>query len=340
MRLSKEKIMSSIYDIAKLVGVSATTVSRALNNNGYCEAKTKQNILDAAAELGYIPNVLAKQLRRNQTHRVLFCIPDICNPFYFRTIQGASRVMEDNDYYIMLYNTEKSQQKELKALNMLQQKYCDGIIMISFDFGEKNIGALRRIDMPAVLGNRVPDIRKGDSFGYIYVDHIYGMELATKHLLDKGCNNVLLMTGDLREQTSRERTGGYTKVLKERNIPLDYDYIVDCNYTTEGAYKAFSEFMEKKLPLDGVIAANDLAAYGVLKYCNEKGITIPDDIKLVSFDNTDYAVVSKPTLTSIDMCQYELGESMAKLLLDRIHGKTDTENATLTPTLIERESSK
>lgn len=332
--------MSSIHDIARITGFSATTVARALNNNGYCKAKTKQIILEAARSINYTPNLMAKSLRSNKTRRVLFCIPDICNPFYFRMIQGASRVMEENDYYIMLYNTEKSLQKELKALKLLQQKYCDGLIMISFDFGDKNIGALRRIGMPAVLGNRVPGIKPDDPFGYIYVDHIYGMELATQHLADKGCKNILLMTGDLREQTSRERTEGYIKVLKKLNRPLDHDYIVDCAYTTEGAYKAFSEFMEKRLPIDGVIAANDLTAYGVLRYCNEKGIVIPNDLKLVSFDNTDYAVVSNPTLTSIDMCQYELGESMAKHLLDRILGNTDVDNITLTPTLIERESSK
>ena len=332
--------MSSIHDIARLTGFSATTVARALNNNGYCKAKTKQIILEAAATLNYTPNLTAKALRSNCTRRVLFCIPDICNPFYFRMIQGASRVMEENDYYIMLYNTEKSIKKELKALTLLQQKYCDGVIMISFDFGEQNIGALRRIGMPAVLGNRVLDIKDDDPFNYVYVDHIYGMKLATRHLLDKGCKNILLMTGDLREQTSRERTEGYTGVFEERNIPLDYDYIVDCGYTTEGAYKAFSEFMDKHLPVDGVIAANDLTAYGVLRYCNERGIKLPDDIKLVSFDNTDYAVVSKPTLTSIDMCQYELGESMAKLLLDRILGDKSTQNKTLVPTLVERESSE
>ena len=332
--------MSSIHDIARLTGFSATTVARALNNSGYCKDKTKQIILDTAKSLNYTPNLMAKSLKSNKTRRVLFCIPDICNPFYFRMIQGASRVMEENDYYIMLYNTEKSLAKELKALNLLQQKYCDGIILISFVLCEKNIGALRRIGMPAVLGNRVLDIKPDDPFGYIYVDHIRGMELATQHLLDKGCKNVLLMTGTLREQTSRERTEGYTRVLDRHNIPLDFDYIIDCSYTTDGAYKSFSEFMEKKLPVDGVIAANDLTAYGVLTYCHEKGIKIPDDIKLVSFDNTDYAVVSTPTLTSIDMCQYELGESMAKLLLDRILGNTNTENKTLTPTLIERESSK
>ena len=332
--------MSCIHDIARLTGFSATTVARALNNSGYCKDKTKQIILDTAKSLNYTPNLMAKSLKSNKTRRVLFCIPDICNPFYFRMIQGASRVMEENDYYIMLYNTEKSLAKELKALNLLQQKYCDGIILISFDFCEKNIGALRRIGMPAVLGNRVLDIKPDDPFGYIYVDHIRGMELAAQHLLDKGCKNVLLMTGTLREQTSRERTEGYTRVLDRHNIPLNFDYIIDCSYTTDGAYKSFSEFMEKKLPVDGVIAANDLTAYGVLTYCHEKGIKIPDDIKLVSFDNTDYAVVSTPTLTSIDMCQYELGESMAKLLLDRILGNTNTENKTLTPTLIERESSK
>ena len=135
--------MSSIHDIARLTGFSATTVARALNNNGYCKAKTKQIILEAAATLNYTPNLTAKALRSNCTRRVLFCIPDICNPFYFRMIQGAARVMEENDYYIMLYNTEKSIKKELKALTLLQQKYCDGARTTSAPPGHKKM-ALRR----------------------------------------------------------------------------------------------------------------------------------------------------------------------------------------------------
>ncbi len=332
--------MSSIYDIAEMTGFSATTVARALNNSGYCKPKTKELILDAAQRLNYTPNFSAKSLRNDKTQRILFCIPDICNPFYFRMIQGASRVLEENNYYVMLYSTEKQLQKELKMLSLLQQKYCDGLILISFNFCEENIGAIRSIGRPVILGNRYLGQKEGDPFDYIYVDHIYGMELATNHLLDKGCQHVLLLTGNMEEQTTRERVEGYCGALRSRGIEVRDDYIVDCQYATQGAYDAFKAFRERNLPVDGVITANDLAAYGVMKYCNEQGIVIPKDLRLVSFDNTDYALVCKPMLTSIDMCQYELGENLALRLLERIEGKKTINNMTLRPTLIERESSK
>ncbi len=332
--------MSSIYDIAEMTGYSATTVARALNNNGYCKSKTKAIILEAAKKLNYTPNLSAKSLRNNRTQRILFCIPDICNPFYFRMIQGASRVLEENNYYVMLYSTEKQIDKELKMLSLLQQKYCDGLILISFDFCEKNIGKIREVGLPVVLGNRYLGQREDDPFDYIYVDHIYGMELAATHLLDKGCKKILLLTGSLTEQTTRERVEGFYRAMNGRGVTVDPAYIVDCHYDTQGAYEAFRRFREQGLPVDGVITANDLAAYGVLKYCNEEGVRIPQDLRLVSFDNTDYAVVSKPTLTSVDMRQDVLGENLALRLLERIEGNKKIHNVTLMPTLVERESSR
>lgn len=332
--------MSSIYDIAKLTGFSSTTVARALSNKGYCKPKTKEIIYEAASTLNYTPNLSAKTLRNNRTQRILLCIPDICNPFYFRMIQGASKVLEENDYYVMLCSTEKEIAKELKMLSLLQQKYCDGVILISFNFCEENIGAIRRIGRPVILGNRYLGQREDDPFDYVYVDHIYGMELAADHLFDKGCKNVLLLTGSREDQTSRERTEGFLRALGRRSLPEDPAYIVDCRYNTSGAYEAFNRFLERGLPVDGVIAANDLAAYGVLRSCREHGLSVPGDLRLVSFDNTDYALVSSPTLTSVDMCQYSLGEQLALRLLERIEGNTKIRNITLKPTLVERESSE
>ena len=332
--------MSSIYDIAKLTGFSSTTVARALANRGYCKPQTRAIIEEAARKLNYTPNLSAKTLRNNKTQRILLCIPDICNPFYFRVIQGASNILEKHNYYVMLCSTEKELEKEMKMLSLLQQKYCDGVILISFDFSEKNISKIREIGRPVILGNRYLDQRDDDPFDYVYVDHVYGMELATSHLLDKGCKNVLLMTGNREEQTSRERIGGFMRAMQSHGLEVDENYIVDCHYTMQGGYDALMQFLARKLPVDGVIAANDLAAYGVLRGCGELGLSVPKDFRLVSFDNTDYALVSSPTLTSVDMCQYRLGEDLALRLLERIEGNTQIRNVTLLPTLIERDSSR
>jgi len=331
----------NIYDIAKLTGYSSATVARALSGHGYCSKKAKADILALALKMDYNPNSSAKALRSNRTDRILFCIPDICNPFYFRIIEGVTKVLEENGYFLMLYPTESSIEKELKALDLCSRKYCDGIIFISFDFNATNITAVRNLKHPVVLGNRYLEQKEDDNFDYVYVDHILGMEMATKHLLERGCKNVALVIGDVLLQTSRERSQGYIKALNDSGLKLDPRYILDGEYTNDGSRRAFGKFMEEKLPVDGVVAANDLSAYGIMEYCRNHNISIPKDIKLVSFDNTDYATASNPSLTSIDMCQYELGTALASTLIERLKdGRKTVKNITINPKLIIRDSSK
>lgn len=329
----------NIYDIARETGYSSATVARAFSGKGYCSEKAKKVIFDVAKKMNYKPNLSAKALRSDRTNRILFCIPDICNPFYFKMIQGAFRVLEEKGYYAMLYATEKSLDNELHMIDLLSQKYCDGIILISFDFCDKNIAAIRASGRPVVLGNRYLGQKPEDCFDYVYVDHIYGMELATDHLIGVGCKNIALVTGDLKTQTTYERLQGYKISLRRAGITCDEKNILNGRYDTEGSYLAFKQFIESGRTCDGVIASNDLAAYGILRYCREAGINVPHDLKLVSFDNTDYAELCMPSLSSIDMCQYELGKSLAETLLSRIEGRDEVLNVNLKPTLVIRQSS-
>ena len=329
----------NIYDIARETGYSSATVARAFSGKGYCSKRAQEVIFAAAKRMNYKPNLSARELRSNKTSRILFCIPDICNPFYFKMIQGAFKVLEEKGYYAMLYATDQSLSKELNMIDLLERKYCDGIILISFDFCAENIAAIRASGRPVVLGNQYPEQKPNDNFDYVFVDHIYGMELATDHLIGRGCKNIVLVTGDIRTQTTRERVQGYKNSLTRAGMACDEAHILNGNYDTEGSEAAFAAYIEGGGECDGVIASNDLAAYGILKYCRRKGINVPADIKLVSFDNTEYAELSVPPLTSVDMCQYSLGEHLATTLLSRIDGRSEVKNVTLMPSLVVRGSS-
>lgn len=329
----------SIYKIAQITGYSASTVARALRNEGYCHEDTKKVILQAASEMGYRPNIAAKTLRNNKTQRVLFCIPDICNPFYFPMIQGASKVLESSGYYVMLINTEHSLDKEIETIRLFQEGYCDGMIFVSFDFNDKNIEEVNKVGVPTVLTNRYSIQPPDANFDYVYVDHVLGMKKATEHLISKGCKKILLVSGTLSEQTSKERAEGYFSALKENGIIVDKNLIINGNYSTEGAYNAIAQFSNNDNNYDGVIASNDLAALGILKYFKEKGIKVPQDKLLASFDNTDYASIISPQLTSVDMRQYDIGVQSATLLLERLNGRKEVKNINLEPNFIVRESS-
>lgn len=331
---------NGIQEIARITGYSTSAVARALRGNGYCKAEKKERILQVAKELNYHSNSSAVALRSGCTKRILFCIPDICNPFYFKMIQGVIEVLERGGYYAMLYTTEKSLGKELDMIGMLKQKFCDGMIMVSFDFCEENISAIRESGCPVVLTNKFDGQREGDNFDYIFVDHTYGMALATEHLLAEGCKKITVISGDPNEQTTRERLEGYLRTLEKHGIDFDPACILNGQYNNEDAYRVFADYVKNGGETDGLIVSNDYAAMGILRYCHEQGIRIPDDIKLVSFDNTDYALSCIPTLTSVDMRQYEIGKFAAEVLLERIQGRTEIRNVVMNPALIKRQSSE
>lgn len=329
----------SIYKIAEITGYSPSVVARALRNTGYCSAEKRKRIQEVAEQIHYHPNQAARSLRSNKTKQVLFCIPDICNPFYFKMIDGVLHVLEQHGYNAMLYPSHKSLEREKQMIQRYKAHYYDGIIFVSFDFCEENIREIREAGVPTVLTNQYADQKADDMFDYVYSDHRAGMELAVAHLIEKGCRDIAILTGDIRQQTSRERYEGYCDALRKNDMPVREEYLLNGDYTIEDSYRVFSEFMESGHSIDGIVTANDLAAIGVLRYCSERGISIPEQLKIVSFDNTDYAIIARPTLTSVDLKQYEIGEAAAELLIDRLeNGRSAPKNRFLQPQLIERES--
>ena len=329
----------SIYKIAQITGYSPSVVARALSNSGYCNEEKRRRVLEVARQINYQPNQAARSLRSNKTKQILFCIPDICNPFYFEMIDGVLHVLEEHGYYAMLYPSKKSLEREIQMIERFKSHFYDGIIFVSFDFCEENISALRRAKVPAVLTNHYPGQRPNDNFDYVFSDHTLGMQLAAEHLLQKGCRNTLLLSGDIRKQTSHERYEGFLRAMQAAGLTPQPEYLLNGEYSAEASYRVFAQFMESGRPVDGIIASNDLSAVGILRYCREHGIQIPQEVRIVSFDNTDYAKTALPPLTSIDLKQYDIGVAAAELLLERLEGgRTAPSNSFLSPALIVRSS--
>lgn len=332
----------SIYEIAKITGYSPSTVARALRGDGYCSEEKRKEIERVVKEINYTPNRLAKELRQNVSKRILFGIPEMDNPYYFKMIQGVNSALEEAGYIMMIYNTKKELKKELEMISLLAQHYCDGIILCSFDFTEANISAIRKTKRPAVILNNYKDQKANDNFDCVYNGHTEGMEFATEHLIERGCRDIILLAGDLSTQTSRERAQGYFNVLEKHGIPIIKDRVLNGDYRKDVAYEAFKKYLtgRQKIDFTGIVAANDMMALGVIACCEEFNLRIPDDIKLVSFDNTDFSTLIKPNLSSIDLHEYDLGKKAGELLLERIEGRSYVSNFILTPTLYARQSSQ
>ncbi len=332
--------MSNIYKIAEKVGLSPSTVARALNGKGYCSEKSKKKILKVAREMNYTPNHAAKTLKNKRTDKILFCIPDIYNPFYFGMIKGANDIFEKNGYYTLLCHTKHDINYELKMIEALREKFGDGMIFVSFNFCEKNIKAVNESGMPIVLTNRYDSPDGNDKFDYVYIDTYKGIQLATRHLIDQGHRRIAFISGNRNEQTGFERFCGWKDELERSGLDFDEGLIYDGDYTMESGYACAELIVSSDFPPTGVVASNDLMAIGFIKYCNEHKIRIPEDFAVVGMDNSDLASIIKPTLSSVIMRQEEIGRSAATLLMERIlENRSYKKTIRLEPQLVVRDSS-
>ena len=331
---------NNIYHISKITGFSPSTVSRALSGTGYCSEKTRAIIKKAADDMGFYPSTVARTMRSRRTNRILFCIPDICNPFYFDMIKGANDVFQKHGIYVMLCYTHRSLQEELNAIELLMGRFGDGMIFVSFNFNEENVSAIRRCGYPVVTTNPYESKEAPNNFDCVYVDHIRAMRLATDHLIQQGHKNIAMVVGPLTEQTGSERAQGYREAMTQAGLEVKKENIFVGDYTKASGEKASLGILDSKQRITGVVCANDLMAMGVMAACSSRGVKIPEDLALVSLDNTDYATSVHPQLTSVDMMQYAIGENAATLLLERMEEKRKyVKNIRLEPRLIVRTSS-
>ena len=331
---------NTIYHIAERVGVSPSTVSRALSGRGYCGEQTKRKILAVAKEMNYAPHSAAKTLKMRHTNKIIFAVPDICNPFYFDMINGINQVLEEYGYLMILFYTKHSLKEELKAIQNVKEKVADGMIMVSFNFTEDNIGAINALNAPVVLTNQYVSPEGEDRFDYVYVDTYTGIKIATEHLLAQGIADIGYVGGSLGEQTGYQRFCGYRDALHEAGLPFADRFVAESDYTEKGGYATAQSWLRQSDRPHGIVAANDLMAIGVMKACEEAGLRIPEDIAVVGMDNLDIASRVYPKLTSVAMMQEEIGRNAAQVLMDRIRGvPRERAEIKLEPRLVVRESS-
>jgi DNA-binding LacI/PurR family transcriptional regulator len=331
--------MGTIYDIAKEAGLSPSTVARALNGKGYCSKASKAKVEQIAKKLKYIPFQAAKSLRSKITQKVMLCIPDILNPYYFSMIKGVSHVLEKYGYYTILGYTGHDSEKELRLVESLKERFVDGLIMVSFDFNTKLLQAMYDSGMPVVITNYCGNQHFEQDFDQVYVDHTKAVYLAVKHCIEKGHRRIAFVGGSLHEQTGKERFSGYRKALEENNIMYSEDLILQSDFTLNGGHKTFRNFLETKKHFTAVVCCNDLMGIGCLNACKEAGLDIAKDYSLVTLDNTDYCICTTPKLSSIDMMQDKIGLNAANFLMEQIlSNRGYKKTMILTPYLVARDS--
>ena len=295
-------------DVARVAGVSQAMVSYILNDNAVIAVlpETRQRILNAMDELGYVPDRRAQSLRTRKTYTIAGIIPDITNPFYPAFQRGIQDVAERHGYDLITYNTDGVAEKELKCLRSVRQGQADGIIGSFFHATAEHLRPLLDHDI-AVVRFEARRQEGGD------------LPLDTIYLIERGHRRIGMIAG--RQGPRSMRVLGYRQALTDHNIPLHDALIRDSDFTEQGGYAGMQELLALAPRPMAVFAANDLIAFGALLALRDVGLRVPQDIAITGFDDIPAARFVSPPLTTVAQCAHIIGRRAAEMVLERLNGE-------------------
>lgn len=342
MRMTKKKKIITIYDIAKLTGVSAATVSNAINDKGFVSGETRAKILKVVQELNYSPNPAARSLKTKKTNHIMLAMNHMRDYFYFDMIDAVHDVAEKYGYSLILNFTEDDEKKELRLLNSLNENFVDGLILVSIIFSEKHLNEMTNINCPVVFSgicnNRLKD--SNILFDYVGVDTQMGTYISTKHLISQGHTKIGYVGLPLKIQEWDERYEGFCLAMKESKLEINEKFVILGGYNEQFGFEAGLSYAKLGNLPTAICAASDLIVIGIYKAFEQEGIRIPDDICIIGMDNIDIDTLVKPKISSVAIAQGDIGRTAAELIFKRLNGSTGpNESIIFQPRLIVRESS-
>ncbi len=320
-RSDEQKKRPTQSDVAARAGVSQTTVSYVINDSDIAiPQSTRQRILEAMEELGYVPNLSARSLRTNKTYTVATIIPDISNPFYPAFQRGIQDVTRNKDYDLILYNTDELESEEKRCLRSLKERQVDGAIVTLFHLDhqalipllDSNVALVALVPAALDVGNLPLDT--------IYIDNSAAAFKAVCYLVEKGHSRIGMVAGSANTPTGMRRIRGYQQALDSHHLALDETIIREGEFTERGGYASMKELLTISPKVTAVFAANDLMAIGAMVAIREAGLSIPEDIAIVGFDDIFAAAMISPPLTTVNQFKLNLGRRAAEMLFERIDG--------------------
>lgn len=330
----------SIKDIAAISGVSIATVSRVLNNKGGYSTDTEKKVMAVANTYGYVSNMAAKTLREARSHTIGLIVPNVNNNFFSSLAYHIETYLYGHNYSVFICNSGNSVEKERNYFRTLAGKGVDGILCIS-GLNELTDDILYR-SIPVVCIDRRPQTTQ--PIPQVSNDDAHAGYIATRHLLEKGSRHILFISSYLAGYRRADRTSGYLRALEESGLFADKNYILErpgVDPTQIEVEVLLYQFLQKGLPLDGIIASSEPAALGALYALKRSGLSVPQDVRIVSFDNTLYSLLTTPPLSSIERNPERLAHTGCDILLDLIDGQSPERMETVIPvSLVERESSR
>jgi DNA-binding LacI/PurR family transcriptional regulator len=324
----------TIYDVAKLAGVSAATVSKVINNKGRISEETKERINRIMGELNYQPNFIASAMKGKSTYQIALLIPDIENPIYAQYMKHIEERGQELGYNIVMCSTDNNSEKEARHITLLRQRRVDGIIIASKFKNDGILKELLRENFPVVLfAHERPEI----SIDSVTADDYMGGYLAVEHLLKTGHKRIGLLGEE--SISSDERVRGYKMALSTAGIPIADHLIVVGGSSLQEAEASAAALLDREDKPTAIFGCNDLLAIGVVKAAKSRGIRIPDELSVIGFDDTPLCSIISPNLSSVTMPVRELGKYVTDMIIRKIE-QTDSskQRIRMLPGLAIRES--
>jgi DNA-binding LacI/PurR family transcriptional regulator len=314
----------SIKDIAKAAGVSHPTVSRALSDSPLISEETKARIQRLAQEMGYSPNALARGLVTRQTYSVGVVVTTIADPFVAEIVQGIEATAHDYGYTVILCNSESTPEREIAAVEMLHAKRVDGVIVTASRVGALYLEYLEQIGGPIVLINNHNEESGRYTFS-VSVDNRHGGRLAAEHLAQLGHRRIAYVAGPANHSSDLDRLAGYRQALVEGGIEPDPALVVPGNGRPDGGEAALQAILALDPRPTAVFCYNDMTAIGLIHAAQQAGLSIPQDVAVVGFDDILFASYLYPPLTTIAQPKVEMGQRAMHMMLSLITAREESE---------------
>jgi len=306
--------LPTIKDVAKLSGVSASLVSRYLNNDITLSIKpeTKERIIKAVKELNYKPNTIARALRSNTMRNIAVLVSDIANPFFAEVFIGAQEAAHKNEYTLTLYNTGENADKERDFIDMIARGLSDGVLLTSAYIENTTIEAIDRIGLKYILVVRNSKTHNGI---FVTSDDKKGIRLAVSHLYENGHRRIAHISGPLHTTCGLTRLEAFRESIVSYGLECPSGYVMESEFNEEAGKKAMKIILSLPNLPTAVVAGNDLIAIGAVSAVHEAGYKVPDNISVVGFDDIDLSAHWEPALTTIRQPKVQIGQFAFRKLL-------------------------
>jgi len=331
----------TLKDIARQVGVSVTTVSRALGGYDDVAEETRQRILQAAREMGYRPHTIAQSLQRKRTNTVGFVIPTAgprsSDPFFTELLTGIGEAAAEHDFDLLVFTGAPGAQEREAYDRVVGSRRVDGLLVVRTRCHDERIIYLLENGFPFVtFGRSDLDL----DFPYVDVDGTKGLDEAAQYLIDLGHRRIAYISAPLDLMFAKHRLAGYKRAMERNGLPVQEEWTAIGHLTQEDGYREGLKLLDLEPAPTAIIAANDLMALGAISAAQDRGLAVGHDLAVIGFDDIPLAEHSHPPLTTVHQPIYDIGRMICHMLIQLIKNENPVQRQImLEPTLVARGSS-